>query len=128
LDAKFFDIRIEHELFAGDQSNAQQTSVALELFPRHALDKGMIFEEGGPNGGEIISLAYQFGAMAREIAGSLLGHFFRPIRFYASRRQSMTLALATRYRFAIYNYMRDKNWRRIISVTFGMLRNMSFHI
>jgi hypothetical protein len=79
LDTKFFDIRIEHELFAGDQWNAQDTAVAFKLFPRNALDKGMTFEQGRPNGREIVSLAYQLGAMAREIAGSLLGHFHRPI-------------------------------------------------
>jgi hypothetical protein len=39
LDAKFFDIRIEHELFAGYQGNAQEIAVALELFPWNALDK-----------------------------------------------------------------------------------------
>jgi hypothetical protein len=41
----------------------------------------MVFEEGGPNGREIIALAHQLGAMAREIARSLRGHFNRPIRY-----------------------------------------------
>jgi hypothetical protein len=80
LDAKFFDIRIKHELFAGDQGNAQETAVTFKLFPWNALDEGMALEQGGPNGREIVSLAYQLGAMAREIAGSLIGHFHRPIR------------------------------------------------
>jgi len=82
LDTKFFDIRIKHELFAGDQGDAQEIAVALKLFPRNPLDKGMAFEQGRPNGRKIISLAHQLGAMAREIAGSLLGHFHRPIRSY----------------------------------------------
>jgi hypothetical protein len=80
LDAKFFDIRIKHELFAGDQGNAQEIAVTLKRFPWNAFDEGVAIEQGGPNGREIISLAYQLGAMAREIAGSLIGHFHRPIR------------------------------------------------
>jgi hypothetical protein len=88
LDTKFFDIRIEHEPFARDQRNAQEISISFERFPRHALDKGMVFEDGGPNGREISSLAHQVGAMAREIARSLLGHFNRP-RYLDVRGQSI---------------------------------------
>jgi hypothetical protein len=92
----------------------QDTAVTFKLFPRNALDKGMTSELGRPNGRKIVSLAYQLGAMAREIAGSLLGHFHRPIsilRSYAANQCRRTLMT---YRgFAIYDYMRDKKWWRI---------------
>jgi hypothetical protein len=42
--------------------------------------------------------------------------------------KGMTLAAAARHRFAFYNYMRDKNCRRIFSLMLGMLKNMSFYI
>jgi hypothetical protein len=79
LDTKFFDVRIKHELFAGDQGNAQETAATFVLFPRNALHKSVTFEQGSPNSRKIVSLAHQLGAMASEIAGSLLGHFHCPI-------------------------------------------------
>jgi len=128
LDTKFFDLRIKHELFARDQRNAQETSVTFQLFPRNALNKGMTFEQGGPNGCKIISLADQLGAMAREIAGSLLGHFHRPFGIKKLHRQSMPLTLTMCRRFAMNHYMRDKKCWRIFSMMQRIARNMSFHI
>jgi hypothetical protein len=89
----------------------------------------MVFEEGGPNGREIIALAHQLGAMAREIARSLLGHFNRPIRFLRRRGASSTpLTLASRRRFAIFYYMRDKKCARVFSMMHCIAENMSFNI
>jgi hypothetical protein len=75
LNTKFFEIRIEHELFARDQRNVQDTSISLDALPRDALNKGMTFEQRGPNAREIISFSHQLGALAREVAGSLPRHF-----------------------------------------------------
>jgi hypothetical protein len=75
LNTKLSDIRIEHELFARDQRNVQKISVSLDALPRDALNKGMTFEQRGPNGRELISFAHQLGALAREVAGSLPRHF-----------------------------------------------------
>jgi len=74
-DTKFFDIRIKRELFARDQRNVQETPVTFKFLPRNALNKGMTFEQSGPNCWKSISLAHQLGALAREIRGSLLRHF-----------------------------------------------------
>jgi hypothetical protein len=43
-DTKFFDIRIKHELFTGDQRNVQETPVTFNSLSRNALNKGMSFE------------------------------------------------------------------------------------
>jgi hypothetical protein len=74
LNAKFSNIGIEHQLFACDQRNVQETSVFLFSFSRNALNKDMAFEQGEPNRRKIISPAYQLCAPAREIAGFLLRH------------------------------------------------------
>jgi hypothetical protein len=126
LDAKFLDVGIEHELFAGDQRNAQQASVALKHFPRNAFDKGMVLKQGGPNGRKIISLAYQLRAMAREIARSLLGHFDRPIRDVAPPLDGVDACDASS--FAFDYYMRDKTCGRIFFMKSGVSRSMSFQI
>jgi hypothetical protein len=79
LDTKLFDIRVKYELFTRDQRNVQETTVTLESLPRQALNKGVTLEQSGPHCREIISPAYKLGALAREIAGSLLRHFRPPI-------------------------------------------------
>src|SRR5271154_4322943 len=80
LNAKFFDIRIKYELFARDQRDVQEISIALSPLPRNSLNKDMTFEQTRPNGRKIISLAHQLGTLAREVAGSLLRHFRRRAR------------------------------------------------
>jgi hypothetical protein len=107
LNTKLFYIGIKHELLARDQRNVQETSVSLDAFPRNTLNKDMILEHRGPNGREIISFAHHFGALAREVAGSLPRHFHRPTR--ALKFIRIIDVAAARHRFAFYNYMRDKN-------------------
>jgi hypothetical protein len=109
LDTKFFDVRIKYELFAGNQGNARESAVKFVLFSRDALDKGVTFEQGRPNGRKIVSLAYQPGALAREIVGSLLGHFHRPIRYLLVPPPTKAVGCLQR-EFAIFNSMRNKEW------------------
>jgi hypothetical protein len=72
LDTKFPDICIKDELLACDQGDLQERPITFKSFSRNALNKAMTLEQGRPHCRKIISLAYQLGALAREIAGSLL--------------------------------------------------------
>ena len=72
LDAKFPDICIKDELLACDQGDLQERPITFKSFSRNALNKAMTLEQGRPHCWKIISLAYQLGALAREIAGSVL--------------------------------------------------------
>jgi len=78
LDAEFFDIRIKYELLARDQGDVHESAVTFTSLARNTLNKAVGFQECRPNGWKIVSLAHQFGAKAREIACSLLGHFHHP--------------------------------------------------
>jgi hypothetical protein len=72
LDTKFPDICIKDELLACDQGDLQERPITFKSFSRNALNKAMTLEQGRPHCWKIISLAYQLGALAREIAGSVL--------------------------------------------------------
>jgi hypothetical protein len=87
LDTEFFDLRIKHQLFTCDQGNVQEAPAApIKSLPRNALNKAMSFEKSGPNSREIISLAYQQGAVAGEIAGSLVRHVRPPFQIEYVKR------------------------------------------
>jgi len=111
MNAKLFNVRVEHELFAGDERNVQKTSLPFDFFSRNALDENVTFEQGAPDSREIIAVAHQFGALTCEVSGSLPGHFHRPTKKAAPPIE--LLAFVVRRRFAKRNYMREKNYWRI---------------
>jgi len=94
LDTEFFDLRIKHQLFTCDQRNVQEAPAApIKSLPWNALNKAMSFEKSGPNSRKIISLAYQQGAVAREIAGSLVRHVRPPIQHRVLQAFATALSL-----------------------------------
>ena len=71
-------IAIEHQSLAGNERDVEERPGAVDPRLRGADDEMMSLEPGGPDGRKIVSLAHQFGAFARQIAGpfacSFVGH------------------------------------------------------
>jgi hypothetical protein len=74
FDSKLLGISIKHDLFPRGQKDIHETSSMLKSLPRNTLNKEIPLQYGGPYNRKIISLAYQFGAMSREIARFLSRH------------------------------------------------------
>jgi hypothetical protein len=67
-------VAIEQKPFTGEQSNLQETSIALQSLPRNSVHKRIRLQDGQPNSRKILTLAHYVGAQTGEIACFLLRH------------------------------------------------------
>jgi hypothetical protein len=73
-DTKSFTLALKHQPVTRDQSNVQKTPVSFKSLTRNTFDQRMLFEQGIPNGREVIPLAHRVRAQARKVGPSLLRH------------------------------------------------------
>jgi hypothetical protein len=65
--AESLGVTVKHEPLTRDQSNLQETPIALQFLPRNPVNKGMTFQDRLPNSRKILAPSHYVSAKAREI-------------------------------------------------------------